>query len=63
MTEDEYLGHIEQLAQNVYDAAVDERGSAIFEADDQHTPLDRAIHELAVSVRRVDYDEDGCLDD
>ena len=62
MSDDEYLSHIEQLAQAVFDAAVDERGAAIFDSDLQNTPLERAIHDLICAVRRVHYDGDGCLE-
>ncbi len=62
MSDDEYLRRVERLSQAVFEAAVGERGSAIFDPDAQNTALDRAIHDLVVTVRRVHYDGDGCLD-
>ena len=43
-------------------AAVDERDEAIFDPESNTTPLDRAVHELVVSIPRVHHDGDGCLD-
>jgi len=62
MSDQEYLVLIEQLAQAVFDAAVDERPETIFHRELNTTPLDRAIHDLVVEVRRVHYDGDGCLE-
>lgn len=59
LSDQEYLVLIERLAQDVYEAAVDERGAAIFHSEANTTPLDRAIYELVVKIRRVHYDGDG----
>jgi hypothetical protein len=39
MIDDENLRHVEHLGQAVFEAAVEERGSAIFDSGTQNTPL------------------------
>lgn len=61
-SDDDYLRHVEELANVVCDAAFDE-GWLTFPPDDAgQSPLQQAINELARNLRHVHSAGDGCLD-
>jgi hypothetical protein len=62
LSDREYLEQIERLAQVVCDAAFEDRGADIWHPEKSRNSLDRAISELAVSLRVVHREDDGCLD-
>jgi len=61
-TEIEYLRSIEALAQKVCDTAYDTLGSVVHRPDEASTELERAIAELAVKLRVVHTEGDGCVE-
>jgi hypothetical protein len=58
-----YYQRIEALANQICDQAFVEGWLTCLPDDDTHTPLQRAVNELARNLRHVHYPEDGCLDD
>ncbi len=50
------------LAKAVCDEALEEGWLTYLPEDYEHTPLQRAINELARNLRHVHYEGDGCLD-
>lgn len=61
LSDDDYLRQVETLAQLVADEALDE-GWLTYGDDTGQSPLQRAINELARSLRHQHGDGDGCLD-
>lgn len=58
-----YLRRIEQLAHEIADHAFDEPWFAYgAEGERAAEPLQRAINQLASTLRRQHHDEDGCLE-
>lgn len=45
------------------DEALEEGWLTFLAEDDDQTPLQRAINELARNLRQVHYEGDGCLDE
>jgi len=62
-TDAEYLRTVELLAHDVVERAFDEGWLSYTPEDDDHTPLQRSINELARNLRHVHHDGDGCLDE
>ena len=63
LSDEDYLKHVEQLANVVCDAAFDE-GWLTFGPDDAgQSPLQQAINELARNLRFLHCEGDGCLDE
>lgn len=60
--EDTYLRRVEVLADRVCQEALSEGWLTYLPEDADQTPLQRAINELARSLRRVHYEGDGCVD-
>lgn len=59
----EYLRRIEQHARVVVDEALAEGWLTLIEGDDQdQSPLQQAVNEMARLIRYVHYEGDGCLD-
>lgn len=58
----EYLNQIEALANAVCDCASDEGWLTFLPEDQDQTPLQQAINELARNLRITHTDDDGCLD-
>ena len=58
----EYLRDVERLAKSVVDRAADEGWQTFRPQDDQLTPLQRSINEMARHLRYLHYEGDGCLD-
>lgn len=63
LTDDEYLRHIESLAQDVASRAFDEGWLTYLPDDEDQTPLQRSMNEMARNLRHLHYDGDECLDD
>ncbi|MGW2159603.1 hypothetical protein [Nonomuraea sp. NPDC001699] len=62
LSEPEYLRHIEHLARELVNAALDE-GRLVHGGRVTHlTPLQRVVGELAHQTRHHHFDGDGCLD-
>ena len=61
LIDDEYLQHIERLAHDVADRAFDEGWLAYVSDDEDQTPLQRPINELARHLRHVHVDGDGFM--
>ncbi len=60
-TTDEYHAKVEALAQAVCQQALDE-GWLTYQPDDEdQTPLQKAVNELARQLRHVHRDGDGCV--
>lgn len=57
-----YLNRIESLANVVCDRALDEGWLTFLPEDQDQTPLQQAINELARHLRSIHTDGDGCLD-
>lgn len=62
LSDEDYLKKVEELANVVCDKALEEGWLTCLPDDDDHTPLQRAINELARNLRHVHYEGDGCLD-
>lgn len=62
-SEEDYLKRVEELAKVVCDEASEEGWLTYLPDDDDQTPLQRAINELARNLRHVHYEGDGCLDE
>lgn len=63
LTDDEYLRLVETLAHDVAERAFEEGWLTYGPGDEDQTPLQRSINEMARSLRHVHHDGDGCLDD
>jgi hypothetical protein len=63
LSEDEYLRLVERLANDVVDRALEEGWLMYLPDDDDQTPLQKSINELARNLRHMHYDGDACLDD
>jgi len=58
----DYYERIEALAKAVCSRASDEGSLTFLPEDDDQTPLQNAVNELARNLRYVHQDDDGCLD-
>ncbi len=58
----EYCDTLESLAWDAVNAAYDEYGDELRATAESGPPLQRAIVELANSLRQYHYDGDGCLE-
>ena len=61
-TDEEYLQHVERLANEVVDEACREGWLMYLPDDGAQTALQRSINELARNLRHVHFEGDGCLD-
>jgi hypothetical protein len=57
-----YLRRLEALADRICQEALAEGWLMYLPDDDDQTPLQRAINELARNIRQVHYEGDGCVD-
>lgn len=63
LSEQDYLRHIELLAVDVVQAALEE-GWPVYGPDPtEATPLQRAVNQLACHIRHWHFEGDGCVDD
>ena len=62
LSDDEYLREIEVLANAVCDRAFDEGWLTFSPEDDDQSPLQQAVNELARNLRQVHHEGDGCLE-
>ncbi len=62
LSDEDYLKKVEELANVVCDEALEEGWLTYLPDDDDQTPLQRAINELARNLRHVHHEGDGCLD-
>ena len=63
LSDEDYLKRVEELAYGVCDKAFEEVWLTLSSEDEDQTPLQRAINELARNLRHVHYEGDGCLDE
>ena len=62
LSDEDYLKKVKELANVVCDEALEEGWLTYLSHDDDQTPLQRAINELARNLRHVHYEGDGRLD-
>jgi hypothetical protein len=62
-TDEEYHAKVEALAHEVVNLAAEEGWLTYLPDDEEQTPLQQAINELARNLRHVHYEGDGCLDE
>ncbi len=60
-SEREYLEKVERLAKAVCQEALAEGWLTYLPEDDEQTPLQRSVNELARTLRYVHEHDDGCL--
>jgi len=59
-TDDDYRARVETLAHEVCRQALDEGWLTYLPDDEDQTPLQKAVNELARHLRHVHFDGDGC---
>ncbi len=62
-TDEEYHAQVEALAHEVVNLAAKEGWLTYLPDDEEQTPLQQAINELARNLRHVHCEGDGCLDE
>jgi hypothetical protein len=62
-TDEEYHAKVEALAHEVVNLAAEEGWLTYLSDDEEQTPLQQAINELARNLRHVHHEGDGCLDE
>ena len=62
-TDHDYLLSVERLANDVCDRAHEEGWLTYGPEDQDQSPLQQAVNELARNLRHVHFEGDGCLDD